>query len=102
MIDVEKAIAILNHHFDTVTDEEFLENIGAGLEGEVLEQLPPQEKRIIELYHHEGMTCREIGQAIGIPESQANQLYSQALDRIRAFRARNPQFALLSGAKRSA
>ena len=50
---------------------------------EVLSQLEPRERRVVELYFFEGLTLQEIGERIGCCESRVSQLYSRAIGRMR-------------------
>ena len=50
---------------------------------EEITRLPERERRILELYYHEGLTMRETGEVLGITESRVCQLHSQAASRLR-------------------
>lgn len=56
--------------------------IGAAVD--VLESLPPQELAVVCLYYYEGMTLRQAGEALGIPESRASQLHTSAMMALRS------------------
>lgn len=46
--------------------------------------LPEQERRVVVLYHHEGLFLKEIGDMLGVTESRVCQILSQATKRLRA------------------
>jgi RNA polymerase sigma factor for flagellar operon FliA len=60
--------------------------------GDAVDRLPPREKTVIGLYYHKGMTFREIGRTLGISESRAYQLHTQAIVRMRGYLAQNVAF----------
>lgn len=45
--------------------------------------LTPKERRILELYYHEGLTLREIGLQLGLTESRVCQIHSYVIKRLR-------------------
>ena len=49
-----------------------------------IERLPEREKQVLALYYQEGMTLKEIGAILGVTESRACQIHSQAMARVRA------------------
>ena len=51
--------------------------------GEVINQLPEQERLVIALYYFEEMTLREIGETLHISESRVSQVHTSALVRLR-------------------
>lgn len=51
---------------------------------EELIRLPERERRVVELYYHEGLNMKEIGAALGVTESRVCQLHGQAAARLRA------------------
>jgi RNA polymerase sigma factor for flagellar operon FliA len=46
-------------------------------------RLPERERRVIELYYHEGLNMKEVGAVLGVTESRVCQLHSQAAARLR-------------------
>jgi RNA polymerase sigma factor for flagellar operon FliA len=50
---------------------------------EELERLPERERRVMELYYHEGLNMKEVGAVLGITESRVCQLHAQAAARLR-------------------
>ena len=48
-----------------------------------LGRIPERERQIVELYYHQELTMREIGERLGIDESRVSQLHSSALGRLR-------------------
>ncbi len=51
--------------------------------GEIINQLPEQERLVIALYYFEEMTLREIGETLSISESRVSQVHTSALTRLR-------------------
>lgn len=49
-----------------------------------IDQLPEKERLVLTLYHYEGLTMKEIGQALGVVESRISQIHSSAVVRLRA------------------
>lgn len=49
-----------------------------------IDQLPPRLKQVVGLYYQEDCTLREIGAVLGVSESRACQLHSEAMHRLRA------------------
>jgi RNA polymerase sigma factor FliA len=45
--------------------------------------LPERERRVMELYYHEGLNMKEVGAILGVTESRVCQLHSQAASRLR-------------------
>ena len=45
--------------------------------------LPERERRVMELYYHEGLNMKEVGAVLGVTESRVCQLHSQAASRLR-------------------
>lgn len=80
---------------DPVSDEEALQP-DAPLErkdliralGEEIARIPERERRILELYYHEGLSMKEVGAVLGVTESRVCQLHSQAASRLRSALAR--------------
>ena len=97
MIDVDKAVAILDHNLDTLTVEKFLENTGLWIAPASVERLPPQEKRVIDLSYRLGCTFREVSQIMGISEECVNQIHAEAVARMRADMARTAEVASSPG-----
>jgi RNA polymerase sigma factor FliA len=62
---------------------------------EAIDKLPPRERMVISLYYRDTLTFREIGRVLGISESRAYQLHTQAIVRMRSYLAAN---AVLFGA----
>lgn len=46
--------------------------------------LPEQDRRVVVLYHHEGLFLKEIGDMLGVTESRVCQILSRATKRLRA------------------
>jgi RNA polymerase sigma factor for flagellar operon FliA len=46
-------------------------------------RLPEQERRVVVLYHHEGLYMKEIGDLLGVTESRVCQVLAQATRRLR-------------------
>lgn len=51
---------------------------------EEIRRLPERERRVVELYYHEGLNMKEVGAVLGVTESRVCQLNSQAAARLRA------------------
>ena len=49
-----------------------------------IDGLPEKERLVLTLYHYEGLTMKEIGQALGVVESRISQIHSSAVVRLRA------------------
>jgi RNA polymerase sigma factor for flagellar operon FliA len=49
-----------------------------------IDDLPEKERLVLTLYHYEGMTMKEIGQALGVVESRVSQIHSSAVVRLRS------------------
>ncbi|HEX2951321.1 MAG TPA: FliA/WhiG family RNA polymerase sigma factor [Armatimonadota bacterium] len=49
-----------------------------------IEQLPENERMVISLYYHDGLTLKEIGKILGVTESRVCQVHSKAVIRLRA------------------
>jgi RNA polymerase sigma factor for flagellar operon FliA len=65
--------------YDGVQNEAFREALGEAIAG-----LPERERLVIALYYDEEMNLREIGQVLGVTESRACQIHSQATFRLRS------------------
>lgn len=50
---------------------------------EQIAELPERERRVMELYYHEGLNMKEVGAVLGVTESRVCQLHSQAATRLR-------------------
>ncbi len=50
---------------------------------EAIETLPEKERFVISLYYFEGLTMRELAEALGLTEGRISQLHSQAMRRLR-------------------
>jgi RNA polymerase sigma factor for flagellar operon FliA len=48
-----------------------------------LDALPDRDRRVLTLYYFEGLTLREIGDALGVTESRISQVHRRALGRLR-------------------
>lgn len=60
----------------------------AELEREVaraIQEIPPIERTVLDLYYHEELTLREIARIVSLHESRISQLKSQAILRLRAY-----------------
>jgi RNA polymerase sigma factor for flagellar operon FliA len=67
-------------------------------------RLPDRERRILELYYHEGLNMKEIGAVLGVTESRVCQLHSQAAARLRSALGaglRAPRAGALAGDRRA-
>lgn len=66
-------------------------NLAVAIEAAV-EALPERLHTLVQLYYQDGLTLQQIGRQLGVTESRASQLHSQAMKRIRAEvdRASNP------------
>lgn len=51
---------------------------------EVLEELPENEKLVIDLYYNKEMLLKEIAQVLGVSESRVSQIHSKAIKRIQS------------------
>jgi len=51
---------------------------------EAIDALPDQERTVVSLYYHDGLTLKEIGQVLGVTESRACQVHAKAVMRMRA------------------
>lgn len=51
---------------------------------EAIDGLPDNERLVISLYYHDGLTLKEIGKVLGVTESRVCQLHSKAILRLRA------------------
>lgn len=49
-----------------------------------IDRLSDREKKVVSLYYYEGLTLKEIGQALGVTESRISQLHTKAIMRLRA------------------
>lgn len=65
--------------YDGVQNEAFREALAEAISG-----LPERERLVIALYYDEEMNLREIGQVLGVTESRACQIHSQATFRLRS------------------
>jgi RNA polymerase sigma factor for flagellar operon FliA len=50
---------------------------------EQVRELPDRERKVMELYYHEGLNMKEVGAVLGVTESRVCQLHSQAASRLR-------------------
>lgn len=50
---------------------------------EELVRLPERERRVMELYYHEGLNMKEVGAVLGVTESRVCQVHAQAAARLR-------------------
>ncbi len=51
---------------------------------EAIDNLPPKLRQVLALYYQEECTLREVGAVLGVTESRASQLHSEAMHRLRA------------------
>jgi RNA polymerase sigma factor for flagellar operon FliA len=51
---------------------------------DAIEGLPPRLQQVLALYYQEGCTLREVGAVLGISESMASRLQTEAIHRLRA------------------
>ncbi len=63
--------------FDGLQHEDFRQNLLKGIEG-----LPEREKLVLTLYYEEELNLREVGEVLGVSESRASQIHSQAMLRL--------------------
>lgn len=59
--------------------EDFRHNLASGIAG-----LPEREKLVLTLYYEEELNLREIGEVLGVSESRASQIHSQAMLRLQS------------------
>ena len=59
-------------------------------------RIPERERRVLELYYHEGLNMKEVGAVLGITESRVCQLHSQAASRLRTALRKRTRIALLT------
>lgn len=67
---------------------------------EELTSLPQRERRVLELYYHDGLNMKEVGAVLGVTESRVCQLHAQAAARLRIAlreRMRAPAMAVTAG-----
>ncbi|HEY3418757.1 MAG TPA: FliA/WhiG family RNA polymerase sigma factor [Armatimonadota bacterium] len=50
---------------------------------EAIDELPENERLVVSLYYHDGLTLKEIGKVLGVTESRVCQLHSKAILRLR-------------------
>jgi RNA polymerase sigma factor for flagellar operon FliA len=50
---------------------------------QAVDALPDQERTVISLYYHDGLTLKEIGHVMGVTESRVCQVHSKAVTRLR-------------------
>jgi len=50
---------------------------------EALFDLPARDRMIVEMYYFRDMSCKEIGDALGVTESRISQIHSRVKDRLR-------------------
>lgn len=48
-----------------------------------IRRLPERERRVVELYYHEGLNMKEVGSVLGVTESRVCQMHAQAATRLR-------------------
>lgn len=51
---------------------------------DAIEGLPPRLQQVLALYYQEGCTLREVGAVLGVSESMASRLQTEAIHRLRA------------------
>ena len=49
-----------------------------------IERLPDKERIVVSFYYFEGLTMREMADALHLTEGRISQLHSQAMDRLRS------------------
>jgi RNA polymerase sigma-70 factor, ECF subfamily len=54
----------------------------AGLVRSAVQSLPPSQRQVVELAYFEGLTCREVARAVGIPEGTAKSRLRLALAKL--------------------
>jgi len=59
--------------------EDFRRNLAKGIEG-----LPERERLVLTLYYEEELNLREVGEVLGVSESRASQIHSQAMLRLQS------------------
>jgi RNA polymerase sigma factor for flagellar operon FliA len=59
--------------------EDFRQNLNKGIEG-----LPERERMVLTLYYEEELNLREVGEVLGVSESRASQIHSQAMLRLQS------------------
>lgn len=57
--------------------EDFRQNLAKGIAG-----LPERERLVLSLYYDEELNLREVGEVLGVSESRASQIHSQATQRL--------------------
>jgi RNA polymerase sigma-70 factor, ECF subfamily len=62
--------------------EEMLAAETAGLVRAAVQSLPPSQRQVVELAYFEGLTCREVASAVGIPEGTAKSRLRLALAKL--------------------
>jgi RNA polymerase sigma factor FliA len=65
--------------FDGVQYEDFRSSLVKGIEG-----LPERERLVLSLYYDEELNLREVGEVLGVSESRASQIHSQAMLRLQS------------------
>lgn len=63
---------------DGLQYEDFRNNLIKGIEG-----LPERERLVLTLYYDEELNLREVGEVLGVSESRASQIHSQAMLKLR-------------------
>ncbi len=63
---------------DGLQYEDFRNSLVKGIEG-----LPERERLVLSLYYDEELNLREVGEVLGVSESRASQIHSQAMQRLR-------------------
>ena len=51
--------------------------------GDAIDTLPEKERIVVSLYYYEGLTMREMAEAMDLTEGRISQLHSQAMRRLR-------------------
>jgi len=57
---------------------------------DAIARLPERERVVVALYHYDGLTMAEIGEAVGVAESRVSQLHTRAILRLRGRLGRRP------------
>jgi RNA polymerase sigma factor FliA len=95
MVEVDGA-PYLERHVDAANPDPLalLEELGTRTAvAAALEALPEREKLMMALYYEQDLNLREIGEVMGVTESRACQLHSQAIARLRAGLTGKPKSA---------
>jgi RNA polymerase sigma factor for flagellar operon FliA len=76
------------------TDELVEENELVERLGEAIDNLPPRDRLVLNLYYHEELTLKEISRVIEVSESRVSQIHTAAVLKLRGLlRTQQPQRA---------